>query len=227
MELADLKTLIPPGLLGIGGLIPILIGRNPFTVDERHKPVLGSMFVILVWMAYLAAFIVYRWLFFSQWLALIFLALAAICFGFMLYIPLFSPVVEDKIEPTTARKNFLFYCGGIAAVTVAASTMVAGKDWTVVDITLNPAPSDNITSVSLLPGGANMQPWQHPASQSFWCGSGYRIVMLKSDYDSKQWSDVRITLTTAKAYKIPKTELRRILQPGEAEHYEGTAEIQP
>lgn len=226
MDPADLKTLIPPSLLGIGGLIPILIGQNPFTITDRLKPILGALFVILVWMAYLAAILLYRWLFFSQWLALLFLVVALACFGFLLRGPLFPQGAADNgTTPGEAQRNFLLYCGGIVAVTIAATTMTAGKDWVVMDISFEPAASSGIQSVQLVPGEGNMTPWKHPASAPFWCGSGCRIVMAKNEHESPNWQIVWIATQDGKSFQVSKSELRALLQPGGANQFEGEAKL--
>ena len=144
MDLPDLTSLLPPGLLGLGGIIPILVGKNPFTDDEKVKPLLATVVVLMVWLVYLSCLLLFRQFLFSQYWALVFVSSAMLCLGRLLHDMLFPPALPLQQAPQDAaeqaekmrRCTTLLYTCGLVSAALAASILVAMQGWVVIDVIL-------------------------------------------------------------------------------------------
>ena len=74
MDSSELEKLLPPILLGFGGVIPLLIAKPPFSVRDGLKPLMAVIFVLVVWATYLASYMLFtRWFYYygiTLWLLL-------------------------------------------------------------------------------------------------------------------------------------------------------------
>jgi hypothetical protein len=249
MNSIEWTTILPAGLLGLGGLLPILIGQSPFAIDQRFKPLLCTLFVLLVWTAYLSTYVLYQWLFFSDGLAFVGLLVAIGCFGWLVYKPLIAPApliqAADEAKPEApleavdaakaaelakaaalTRRMFTAYCSGIMAVTVAASVLSAGEGWAVIDVhiaasTPDAAKNSKLESATLLPeSGSGETPVAFPASKTLFRSGKHRLVLPKAKFDDSAWQRIQISLIDQAVYEGGRNGLRRILTPGAVEYYE-------
>ena len=198
MELTDISALLPPGLLGLGGVLPILIGQNPFTEDEKAKPLLATVAVLMIWLVWLCSLILFHMFLFSQYWAVLAVLVAMICLSCLVRDMLFpkpppaAAPTPEEIAAASARgrkRMALLYAGGLLSTAVAASILMAMKDWVVIDVQLDGPPAAEYSEVSLRKNGAIklavLQPRYKPVAFS----NVIRVLVSQKDFDNKELWD--------------------------------------
>src|SRR3954453_12743758 len=86
MDLTELTKLLPPILLGFGGVIPLLIAKPPFSVREGLRPLMAVVFVLVVWATYLGSYMLFTNWYYSYRITLWLLFLAVVMFFFIYFL---------------------------------------------------------------------------------------------------------------------------------------------
>jgi hypothetical protein len=238
MDLPDLSSLLPPGLLGLGGIIPILIGRNPFTEDEKVKPLLATVVVLMVWLVYLSCLLLFRQFLFSQYWALVFVGSAMICLGLLLRDMLFPPVVPPPPTPEAAfeqaeqarRRTTLLYTGGLVSAALAASILAAMQGWVVIDVKLEGEPAklrQSFEQISLRKSDRG-EPVKLPVHKILCTRPIVRVLVAQKDFESTTDWDYLYMEGPAQSGQTDKTtlyltraQMAQIIMPGAGVFMEG------
>ncbi len=238
MELSDLATLLPPGLLGLGGIIPIVIGNNPFSDDAKAKPLLATVAVLMVWLVWICCLMLFRIFLFSQYWAMLWILTAIVCFGLLvrdILIPKKVPepvtVEESEAMAVKAKKRVaLFYSGGLLSTAVAASILVAMKGWVVIDVRLGSTPPHEFKEVSLRSYKTGVDhTLQHPTNRKLPWWNVIRVAVAEKDFDSEMDWD-HLCLENPKPDKkgnkttlyLARARMSHIIMPGAGVFLEGT-----
>lgn len=236
MELSDLVALLPPGLLGIGGVVPLLIGQNPISDEVKAKPLLATVAVLMVWLVWLCCLMLFRVFLFSQYWAILWLLIGIVCLGFLvreMLIPRKMPddLPNEEIESIAVKyrnRITLLYSGGLLSTAIAASIMVAMKDWVIVDVKFKNATPGRFEKVSLQSYKSGLDlPFQDPTYRKFYFRNGIRVAIAQKSFDSAEWDTLSIQASPVedggdkRIFYLERKGMTQIIMPGAGTLLEG------
>lgn len=237
MELTSLSALLPPGLLGLGGVLPILIGQNPFTENDKAKPLLATVAVLLVWLVWLCSLILFHMFLFSQYWAVLAVLAAMICLGCLVRDMIFpapppatAPTPEESAATAArARKRMaLLYAGGLLCTAVGASILMAMKDWVVIDVKLGGPPAALYTEVSLRKKGAIKVAMLQPRYMPMACAHVVRVLVSQKDFENRELWDYLCLISAESAESeekhslyLERSRMAQMIMPGAGVFMEG------
>jgi hypothetical protein len=130
MSDSEITKTLPPILLGFGGLIPILIIYGQETVSKADRALIGTIFVLVTWIAYLlTGFLWGIWIYdFFLVLGLLFLATS------LLIICVIYRTLSRRPETSSPGAAFVFL-GAIAILAFASAVYVQPSGHDVVHLT--------------------------------------------------------------------------------------------
>jgi hypothetical protein len=132
MSTEEIKNLLPPITLSLGGVLPLLIGSSPFSVPENCRALFSSILVLVVWLGYWMAYMFGEWPFLTNWPIV-----GLICVGAALMLAVLEagqrtvstkPDETGKNVPRLAienRKYFWVYVLALLSISVAAALYAA------------------------------------------------------------------------------------------------------
>ena len=236
MELSALSSLLPPGLLGLGGVIPILIGQNPFSEDAKVKPLLATVAVLMIWLVWLCSLILFHIFLFSQYWAILALLVAMICLGALVCDMMKSPV-SPAVAPTAEeaaaagaaarRRTTLLYSGGLLCTTVASSILMAMQGWVVVDVKLDAPPANAYSEVSLRKSGTEDVAVKLPRYKAVLFQNVVRVVITQKDFDDTNVWDYICLISKPDAnekktdFYLERSRISQVIMPGAGVFMEG------
>jgi hypothetical protein len=158
MELNQIIKILPPIVLGIGGILPVIIVSSQSVFAEAPKTLLCIIMILVVWIGYLGALMSWQRLLFDDRITLAFLVVALVCLIWVLLGSFPSKDISDasgqerrsrmrrawkslvkmaRPAPNRAATTyFAAYSIALLAVSVAAALYVAPKDRVVIRIEL-------------------------------------------------------------------------------------------
>jgi len=222
VDLADLEKLLPPILLGFGGVIPLLIAKPPFSVRDGLKPLMAVIFVLVVWASYLASYMLFAHWFYNYGITLWSLSVAVVMF-FAIYF-LVHPDSDETKKP--GAWMFLLYSAAICILAGSAANYVGPKDYVVVDLSVTDPDGKKVLPII----DVTYRSDSHKYSLKFKPTSDGRssTLMQKSLFDGLPSLAVQIApsqsagKTLRDMYDFDKKRLQKTLQPGLTERFYGT-----
>jgi hypothetical protein len=157
MELNQIIKILPPIVLGIGGILPVIIVSSQSVFAEAPKTLLCIIMILVVWIGYLGALMSWQRLLFDDRITLAFLVVALVCLIWVLLGSFPSKDIPDASGQERSRMRrawkslvkmaiptpnrapttyFAAYSIALLAVSVTAALYVAPKDRVVIRIEL-------------------------------------------------------------------------------------------
>ena len=185
----------------------------------------------MVWLVWLCASILFHLLLFSQYWALVALAGALACLGTLLYDMVFPSPPQGLAGQAARKRTALLYSGGLFFTAVAASILLAMKDWVVIDVNMPKLPSREIEEVSLRSTADPLDmPHRQPRNVVLTCQNVVRVVVTKHDFeDIKTWNYLCVILQyenekkkiVKQPYYLQKEYLSEVIMPGAGTYMQG------
>jgi hypothetical protein len=222
VDVADFEKLLPPILLGFGGVIPLLIAKPPFSVRDGLKPLMAVIFVLVVWASYLASYMLFARRFYDYRITLWSLFFAVGMF-FGIYF-LVRPDSDEAKKP--GAWMFLIYSAAICILAASAANYIGPKDYVVLDLSV----TDPNEKTKLLPIiDVTYTSNHHNYSLIFKTTDGHSLTLMqKSLFEKLPLVTVQITpsqsagKTLKDLYDFDKERLQKTLEPGLTEKFSGT-----
>jgi hypothetical protein len=229
VELPDISKLLPPILLGFGGVMPLLISKTPFVVRESLKMLMAVIFVLIVWASYLTAYIG-----FSRWTYHYGITLTLLIVSVILFIIIYFILRPNEQSDSSPRVwTFLMYAAAISILAAGAANYVGPKDFVVVDLRIT-SPDGTLTmpivEVGYMNGVNGVDKYILTSTPQR--GDFSSILMQKSLFVSLSTLKVKINTTRwsgAKLqdkYDVDRAHFRQTLDPGLTERYSTTLTAQ-
>jgi len=123
---SNILNLLPPVATSFG-VIPFLIKSSPIAQKESIKYFVIAIYLIIIWLGYICALMIAKYLFFP-----LNLTIAALCIGIILFFLLFLFIIgeeESKDKPQKAKQGKLtvLYALGIFFITVGFTSYSANQ----------------------------------------------------------------------------------------------------
>ena len=222
MDLADLEKLLPPILLGFGGVIPLLIAKPPFSVRDGLRPLMAVIFVLVVWASYLASYMLFAHWFYNYRITLWSLFVAVVMF-FAIYF-LVHPDSDETKKP--GAWMFLLYSAAICILAGSAANYVGPKDYIVVDLLVTDP--EGKKALPIIDVTYTIKSQKYSLNFRGTADGRASILMQKSLLEKLPSLTAKIAPSQSAGkklkdvYECDKERLQKILQPGLTERFYGT-----
>lgn len=223
MELPDLVKLMPPILLGFGGVLPLLIATNPFPIPPTLKPLLAVIFVLVIWATFLAAYMLCTLVFYHYSVTIAALAVSVCLLGAVYFVLQPAARSDCGLPPPPPRWAFPLYVIAVGLLSIGAANYVGPTGYVVVELRVVEAATRSTIKIEdvLFPEGAS-----EFSLNSVAVGDYRTLIMQKKLFETIP--ALIVQFDTAKAQdqrlNIRLNTLQFVLEPGLTARYRGQLE---
>jgi hypothetical protein len=230
MDTDQIIKMLPPIVLGIGGILPMIIVSSPSVFVEAPKALLCTVMILVVWTGYLGSFMCWQRLLFDDRITLAFLVVGLVCLMWVVLGSFRSKDVSNSSDhaaasriqrlwkwllrmarPTPDRSPtayFAAYFMALLAVSIAAALYVAPQNQVVVKIDIPLA----VDAVEVIRDNADpLRIWHKQGPD------GIKIVLSRDEFASSKTFVIHTDARTI--WTAERSAARPTINPALGERY--------